>query len=60
MRQDTEGEKGRMIGFYGVDTMSKAANGRGEKPSITDLKLNNGETLNLSFKLKNRIQPFRD
>lgn len=44
--------KERMIGFYGVDTMSKAANGRGEKPSITDLKLNNGETLNLSFKLK--------
>lgn len=44
--------KDRMIGFYGVDTMSKAVSGKGEKPSITDLKLNNEETLNLSFKLK--------
>lgn len=44
--------KDRMIGFYGVDTMSKAVNGKGEKLSITDLKLNNEETLNLSFKLK--------
>ena len=45
--------KERIIGYYGVDTLSRALSGVKEKPSITDLSLNNEETLNLSFKVSN-------
>lgn len=43
--------KDRMIGYYGVDTLSTALKGTKEKPSIDDVKLNNEDTLNLSFKV---------
>lgn len=42
--------KKHMIGYYGVDTLSKATN-KPEKPSITAVRLNNEDTLNLSFRL---------
>lgn len=44
--------KARMTGYYGVDMLSKATSTKTEKPSIADVKLNNEETLNLSFRLK--------
>lgn len=40
-----------MLGYYGVDTMAKATTPKAEKPVLTDVQLNNEETLNLSFKL---------
>ena len=40
-----------MIGYYGVDTLSKATTGNQMSPSIASLMLNNEDTLNLSFKL---------
>lgn len=40
-----------MIGYYGVDTLSTALKGTKEKPSIDEVKLNNEDTLNLSFKV---------
>lgn len=43
--------KDRMIGYYGVDTLSTALKGTKEKPSIDEVKLNNEDTLNLSFKV---------
>ncbi|MCI6464030.1 MAG: hypothetical protein MSA90_00990 [Faecalicatena sp.] len=43
--------KKEMLGYYGVDTMAKATTPKAEKPVITDVQLNNEETLNLSFKL---------
>lgn len=43
--------KDRMVGYYGVDTLSMALKGTKEKPSIDDVKLNNEDTLNLSFKV---------
>lgn len=41
----------RMIGYYGVDTLYMATTTRQEKPSISGVKLNNEETLNLTFYL---------
>ena len=41
----------RLIGYYGVDTLSKDISAKKEKPSITDLSLNNAETLNLTFRI---------
>lgn len=49
--RETEYRKDRMVGYYGVDTLSRATSTRTEKPSISEVKLNNGDTLNLSFKL---------
>ncbi len=43
--------KARMVGYYGVDTLSRATSTKTEKPSIGEVKLNNGDTLNLSFRL---------
>lgn len=43
--------KDRMLGYYGVDTLSTALKGTKEKPSIDEVKLNNEDTLNLSFKV---------
>lgn len=43
--------KDRMVGYYGVDTLSTALKGTKEKPSIDEVKLNNEDTLNLSFKV---------
>lgn len=43
--------KQRMIGYYGVDTLSKATSTKAQKPSLADVKLNNDDTLNLSFRL---------
>lgn len=43
--------KDRMIGYYGVDTLSTALKGTKEKPSIDEVNLNNEDTLNLSFKV---------
>lgn len=40
-----------MIGYYGVDTLSTALKGTKEKPTIDEVKLNNEDTLNLSFKV---------
>ncbi len=43
--------KDRMIGYYGVDTLSTALVSKNDKPTITKISLNNEETLNLSYKL---------
>lgn len=43
--------KQNLVGYYGVDTLSKATSTKAQKPSLTDVKLNNGDTLNLSFRL---------
>lgn len=45
--------KSRMVGYYGVDTLSKATTTDVDRPSITNVKLNNSETLNLTYKLRN-------
>ena len=44
--------KKRMIGYYGVDTLSRATSVKTEKPSLAEVMLNNEETLNLSFYLQ--------
>ncbi|MBQ9232980.1 MAG: prepilin-type N-terminal cleavage/methylation domain-containing protein, partial [Lachnospiraceae bacterium] len=43
--------KDRMVGYYGVDTLSAALVSKNDKPTIAKISLNNEETLNLSFKL---------
>lgn len=43
--------KERMVGYYGVDTLSMSISGKKQKPAIAKLMLNNEETLNLSFKV---------
>ena len=43
--------KDRMVGYYGVDTLSAALVAKNDKPTIARIALNNEETLNLSFKL---------
>lgn len=43
--------KQNLVGYYGVDTLSKATSTKAQKPSLADVKLNNGDTLNLSFRL---------
>ncbi len=43
--------KTKMIGYYGVDSLSKATSTKTQKPVISNVSLNNDETLNLSFKL---------
>lgn len=43
--------KDRMVGYYGVDTLSAALVSKTDKPTISKIYLNNEETLNLSFKL---------
>ena len=43
--------KDRMVGYYGVDTLSAALVSKNDKPTISKISLNNEETLNLSFKL---------
>lgn len=47
----TSVRKKRMVGYFGVDTLSKATTTKVQKPSITDVKLNNEDTLNLSFRI---------
>ena len=46
--------KERMVGYYGVDSLSMATTPKAEQPSIKKLKLNNEETLNLSFMVTNK------
>lgn len=43
--------KSVMLGYYGVDTMAKATSPNAEKPVISEVRLNNEDTLNLSFRL---------
>lgn len=43
--------KSNMIGYYGVDTLSKSTSTEAQKPVIGSVKLNNEDTLNLSFNL---------
>lgn len=47
----TSVRKQRMVGYYGVDSLSKATSTDAEKPSLADVKLNNGDTLDLSFRV---------
>jgi prepilin-type N-terminal cleavage/methylation domain-containing protein len=42
----------KMIGYYGADTLSKATTAEVQKPKLAQVKLNNEETLNLSFKVQ--------
>ena len=49
--RESKYRKARMVGYYGVDTLSKATSPKAQKPSINEVKLNNEETLNLSFRL---------
>ena len=51
LQQESKYRKARMVGHYGVDTLSKATSPKAQKPSINEVKLNNEETLNLSFRL---------
>lgn len=41
----------RMVGYYGVETLSKVIGTDAQKPVFTDVRLNNEDTLNLSFKV---------
>ncbi|MDD2979636.1 MAG: prepilin-type N-terminal cleavage/methylation domain-containing protein [Hespellia sp.] len=43
--------KPRMTGYYGVDELYKATSSKTEKPVLSSVKLNNEDTLNLSFAL---------
>lgn len=53
----TEGtRREKMIGYYGVDTLSKATSTKTEKPVISNLRLNNEDTLNLSWNLSRVTQ----
>lgn len=47
----TSVRKKRMVGYYGVDSLSVATSINAEKPTIVNAKLNNEDTLNLSFTL---------
>lgn len=49
--RETSYRKERMAGYYGVDTLSKATSTKAERPSINAVRLNNEDTLNLSFRL---------
>ena len=40
----------RMVGYWGVDTLSRATGATADKPVFVDVKLNNENTLNLSFR----------
>jgi len=40
-----------LFGYYGVDTLSKATDGKQARPKLTEVKLLNEDTLNLSFKV---------
>ena len=40
-----------LVGYYGVDTLYMATTTKQEKPSISGVRLNNEETLNLTFYL---------
>ena len=46
-----EVRKNKMIGYYGVDTLSKATSAGTAQPVISDVTLHNGETLSLSYHL---------
>lgn len=52
--RETSIRKERMVGYYGVDSLSMATTPKAEQPSIKKLKLNNEETLNLSFMVTNK------
>lgn len=41
----------RMVGYYGVGSLSKIIGTNAGKPVFSDVRLNNEETLNLSFKV---------
>ncbi len=41
----------RMVGYYGVGSLSLQTGVNAEKPSFADVKLNNEETLNFSFRI---------
>ncbi len=41
----------RLVGYYGVDSLSKAISGKKEKPAIEDVMLHNEETLNLTYRV---------
>lgn len=45
----------RMVGYYGVDTLARSIKGGSKDIAITDLMLNNEETLNLSFKVDGNV-----
>ncbi|MDD7209234.1 MAG: hypothetical protein PUH29_04155 [Lachnospiraceae bacterium] len=47
--------KKRLIGYYGVDTLSQATSTQVEKPSLSQVRLNNEETLNLTFLVKKAL-----
>lgn len=44
-----ENRKKEMIGYYGVDTLSKSVSGKPEKPAIRSLKLRNKDMLCVSW-----------
>jgi prepilin-type N-terminal cleavage/methylation domain-containing protein len=44
--------RSHMIGYYGADTLARATSAGGQKPVLAEVKLNNEETLNLSFKVQ--------
>ncbi|MCR5692220.1 MAG: prepilin-type N-terminal cleavage/methylation domain-containing protein [Eubacterium sp.] len=49
----------RMIGYYGVDELAKSTSYTAQ-PEISQVKLNNQETLNLSFKVNTEIDALAD
>ncbi|MDD3403020.1 MAG: hypothetical protein PHQ72_06655 [Hespellia sp.] len=57
--RQTDYRRARMTGYYGVDQLYKATSNKTEKPALAEVKLNNEDTLNLSFtlsKVKSAIQ----
>lgn len=51
--RETSYRKARMVGYYGVDTLYRSTTTKAEKPSISGVRLNNEETLNLTYTLSN-------
>lgn len=43
--------KGYMVGYYGTDTLARSTSATSKKPMLAKVKLNNEETLNLSFRV---------
>lgn len=60
--RETSYRKRRMVGYYGVDMLSKATSTKAKKPSISAVRLNNEDTLNLTFhlsKVKKAVQELK-
>lgn len=49
--REEEYRRAYMVGYYGTDTLAKATKDAGSKTKMAEVKLNNEETLNLSYRV---------